>query len=367
MKKDLIFIHVPKTGGTSLIAELEGQKWQIEPNFNYRHIHPKTKTSNSADIFDPRNFDKFREYKIFMMLRHPVDRAISEYYFIRGREEFFAKFQKKPANFAEYAANPQTWNYVVSFLLGKPMYALQRPVRQDLDQVLRAVDELPIHVGIFEHFPESMQYFADITGVEWSRKMEAKRMTFSRPKAEELSEDLRDLILEKNNLDLELYKHCLEKFSLKMNELGKSRITFIKDRYLHVAPYMERYCLFEFCLENKQYLRQNFNFFRDLSNMLIQKERITDGRQLVQIWNASFLNAVSHHFPGSEFYLTLSKDFSHGRDPLEQLQLTAAAIDQFFSDHAVERDKYYRPMKFDKGLVVVPRVGLKGILRMFWG
>ncbi len=47
-----------------------------------------TKKSNAGDIFDEKNFNKYSHFDVIMMLRHPVDRAISEYYFMKERKEF---------------------------------------------------------------------------------------------------------------------------------------------------------------------------------------------------------------------------------------------------------------------------------------
>ena len=47
----------------------------------------------------PKNLEKYRAYNLFMMLRHPVDRCISEYYFIKERKNFMDLLQKKPSSF----------------------------------------------------------------------------------------------------------------------------------------------------------------------------------------------------------------------------------------------------------------------------
>lgn len=49
-----IFVHVPKTGGTTMIAALRKQSWQPHANdFHYRHIVYQTTQSTTADLFDP--------------------------------------------------------------------------------------------------------------------------------------------------------------------------------------------------------------------------------------------------------------------------------------------------------------------------
>jgi len=38
MEKETIFIHIPKTGGTTINTALYNSYWQTEVNFFYRHI-----------------------------------------------------------------------------------------------------------------------------------------------------------------------------------------------------------------------------------------------------------------------------------------------------------------------------------------
>ena len=91
-----IFIHIPKTGGTTLNCVIQKTAWQTTPDFHYRHIIYDTKRSNSKDIFNPSNYDKYLEYNLFTMLRNPVDRMISEYYFMKERAEFMNMLKPKP-------------------------------------------------------------------------------------------------------------------------------------------------------------------------------------------------------------------------------------------------------------------------------
>ena len=215
MSDNNIFIHVLKTGGTTINTAMNDSDWQTEVDFNYRHIQKKTKRSNSADIFDSKNLEKYKAYNIFMMVREPVDRMISEYYFIKERQGFMNLLVNKPESFEDYVLNPQTPNYMVGFLLGKKMYDNTPTTNADLEQVISAIDNLPIYVGIFEQFSESLNYFGENLDIKWNDDIEVKRMTFQRPKKEEISSELQKIILKKNNLDNKLYEYCLEKFYRK--------------------------------------------------------------------------------------------------------------------------------------------------------
>ena len=101
IKKSNIFIHIPKTGGTTINCAMNNSEWQTTPDFNYRHIDYKTKRSNSADIFNPLKYELYEQHNIFMLLRHPIDRLLSEYSFIKTRPEFMNLIKPTPKDLLE--------------------------------------------------------------------------------------------------------------------------------------------------------------------------------------------------------------------------------------------------------------------------
>jgi hypothetical protein len=362
MMKDVIFIHIPKTGGTTINSAMQGTYWQSEPDFNYRHIEAGNKQSNAGDIFDPKNIFKYRDYKIFMMLREPVDRLISEYHFIRERKEFIGLLRTNPRDFEDYILSKQTQNGVVSFLKGKRMYDVIPAKRSDLDDILLAIDKIPVHVGIFESFEKSLQYFTDVSGIQWKKKIEVKRMTFVRPKVAEVTQDIKDLIIKNNPLDAELYNYCFTKFNRIAAGISVPNIVFTKDKYNHVIPYVNKWCLFEFCMENKKFIKENFTFFKELTFFLLKQKNISDGRQFTEVWNRTFLHTIELNFPETPFSHALRMSYQENGDQLEQTLNIAKALDDFFDQHKKTANEYYKPLVFNQNMVVSSKSGF-GFLR----
>ncbi|MGE3655080.1 MAG: sulfotransferase family 2 domain-containing protein, partial [Flavobacteriales bacterium] len=318
MKDNLIFVHIPKTGGTTLYAALNNTFWNADPNFNYRHIIEKTKISNAGDIFDMNSNDKYLEYKILMMLRHPVDKIISEYYFFKEMQTILNFVKNKPKNLTEYVLEKQTSNATINFLKGRRLYDTKFATRKDLEDVIESIEKLNIQVGLFEEFPLSLKLYTEKLGINWNKNIDIKRTTFQRPKTNELSDSIKELIIENNNLDFELYNYYLNKFKKETANYKKVDINLIRNRYNDVLPYAFNACLFGFCLENKKFLSQNFEFFKLLTFHLLKTKQIKDGKLFTNIWNQTFLNAVSIHFPDSDFYqkIKLEGEFNLD-DPLE--------------------------------------------------
>lgn len=68
-----IFVHIPKTGGTTLRTIVFGDGPPI-CNHNYRHVSNHSDLiSNSADIFDPCNANIYQNIPIIMVARDPLE------------------------------------------------------------------------------------------------------------------------------------------------------------------------------------------------------------------------------------------------------------------------------------------------------
>ena len=364
MKEKVIFIHIPKTGGTTINTAMNNSFWQTEVGFNYRHILPN-KTSNSGDIFDPDTIEQFKEYKIFMMLRDPIDRIISEYYFIKERKEFIDLLKNKPKDFTSYINNRQTQNGVINFLVGRRMYDLHAANKNDLNNVLDAIDSIPIHIGIFEQFAASLSYFGNEAGIKWKKNIEVKRMTFKRPKADDLTDEIKNSIIKNNQLDVALYEHGLKKFNALKSNIHNINISFNKDKYNHVIPYCAKWCFFEFCMENKKFIAQNFEYFKSLTFYLINNKGVRDGKEYTNSWNQTFLNSIENQFPNSDFSISLKKGFNKDGDPLEETAKIALALDDFFILNKNRANAYYKPLKFNEQLVI--HKSKKGFLKSLFG
>jgi hypothetical protein len=300
LKEDQIFIHVPKTGGTTLNCALHSSDQPQAASFNFRHIVRETKRSNSGDIFNPLKREKYEQYKIFMMLRHPLDRIVSEYYFIKERDEFFSLLKPAPPNFKEYALHRQTANYVVSFLLGNRIYASQRPTEEDLQLVINEIEQLNFTIGIFEQFNSSLALFKNEVGVQWPKSIENKRVTIIRPEKEEISADLTAKILKKHALDVRLYEFALKRFS--NYEVSKDSLVRFKDnRYQYVLTYTNNHNLLELVLKNHPFIGHHKMYFNELQRFL-STTSVSSGEEYLIQWKLGFMNALKEN--------KLSKDMS---------------------------------------------------------
>lgn len=359
MEKKRIFLHVPKTGGTTLDCAINNTDWVKEHDlFYYRHIQNDTKLSNAGDVFEKFNYAKYKEFDIFSMLRHPVERLVSEYYFVRDRKEFFSLLRKRPKNLKEYAQNSQTRNYMTAFFLGKRIYDTKPLTKDDLNKVIAAIDHYPIYVGILEEYDKSLNYLSDKMGVKWPKNIEIKRITLNRPKSNEISDDVRNIILENNQLDLELYNYCLAKLKTHNFKTSKN-FSFNKDKYGYVMKYTERFILAELfsSKSNLNFFAKNFDFFKDLNLAIKSKTDFFDGKKYVNSWNKSLLNFVK------EIDSTFPIDFESHKET-DSLDLTKQIVNTIEKRSIQKSKAYKKPLSFNIQKIEI----IKGIekKKSFW-
>ena len=180
-------------------------------------------------------------------------------------------------------------------------------------------------------------------------------MTFKRPLVSEIPKNIIELISENNKLDQKLYDFCLDRFQTKTSSLNNKNITFIKDKYNHVIPYCLKWCFFEFCLDNKKFLKVNFEYFKSLTFFLIKDKKITDGKTYTKSWNNSFINEFSESFKGSLLSLEITNSYKKGGDPFEELIKIAEIIDSYLKDTGGDRTNYYKPLKFNTENIILEK------------
>jgi hypothetical protein len=178
------------------------------------------------------------------------------------------------------------------------MYDRQTVTEQDYDQVMKTIDRLNIHVGIFEQFEQSMHYFSSITGIKWPKRIEIKRKTLNRPEFEATPEELRQAIRESNELDMRFYNTCLERFQ-QINLKSARNIQFEGNEYDYVMKYTQRFNLLQVGLEQIYFIKKHGEFFDRLNKRLHAILKPTEGKSYVRMWNDFFIKTCLKSYPNT--------------------------------------------------------------------
>ncbi|RQV09548.1 hypothetical protein DF042_00870 [Burkholderia cenocepacia] len=221
----VIFDHLPKTAGqainnwlakslgsgcvtTNLVGEHAALVRQYGGRYSIISAHV---IFRHGEQLDPR-------YQYITLLREPLDRAISWIYFlinnvpedsetrplIEGARKFLeSEGEEATPEFFDSVRSPYVEHF--SRVAGHP---------SDNDQTklacaLAAISRYEV-VGMYEHMSEFMRDVARLVGIEPLERLGKVNVTSRRPKATEISQTLRERLVELNRLDLEFYDHLSE-------------------------------------------------------------------------------------------------------------------------------------------------------------
>ena len=226
----LIFLHVPKSAGTTLnrLIELE------YPIFDMYSVDPVLSQWSRAHLWrlSQGRLKLFRVFKGHMpfglhkilpqpatyitVMRDPVERVISAYYFM-----------------SNYKLHPNYWKFrhegwtLEDFVRLSPRENVQTKMIAGADYDIRCTEEILAKakenlkhfsvVGLTERFEESLALMKLRFG--WKLKSYSSfNVTRTRPKKRDLPQSTLDLIAERNRFDMELYDSAAKMFEEAINK-----------------------------------------------------------------------------------------------------------------------------------------------------
>ena len=241
-----LFVHVPKTAGTtfnSLLSYQYGHRrslWVPWQDTDIAHHWRRMTAAQRHRLRLIRGHFPYgghpslqRPVRYVSMLRHPVDRVVSLYYYLLDEPDCADARAARAAKSVEaFVAGMQTHhvsNDQVRLLSGAPSRA-GLVTADHLATAKRHVDEDFVCVGITERFPETVLLMAE--RLQWQRPLFylSSKRNHRRPQVSELAPHVRRVIERYNEYDLELYEHVSRRFDLLLQDraedfaVAKSRL-----------------------------------------------------------------------------------------------------------------------------------------------
>jgi hypothetical protein len=235
----LIFLHIPKAAGSTLRRIIEKQ---YEPStiFTIPSFYSSKEEFRQVAEFQLKEIKVLKGHMFFglhevlpkpstyiTLLRDPVERIISHYYYVlRNPSHYLYKDVKsKNMSLKEYASSGlsvELDNGQTRLISGFNFPDHSQPASQEMLEV--AKQNLKLHfavVGIAEEFNKTLIILKKEFG--WKMHFYVKENTTkNRPMKERISKETLDVIRNYNELDIELYRYAKDIFEDLVNQQDAS-------------------------------------------------------------------------------------------------------------------------------------------------
>jgi hypothetical protein len=236
----VIFSHIPKTAGTTLTSIIERQYdpsviYKTEPDSFQKSLDlfkelPDAKRASLRLILGHMifGFHEFlsQPYTYVTVLRDPVDRIVSYYYYILSypghylhntvRSQKMSLMDLVSSGISKEFDNLQTRRLSANDKVGFGQCSPEM-----IEQAEQNLQEYFGVVGIMERFDETLLLMKS-TFAWKSCYYEKINVTKNRPKKHDVPKDVLDVISEYNKLDIELYKRTKTMFENQVGQLDKN-------------------------------------------------------------------------------------------------------------------------------------------------
>ncbi len=215
MQEMVMFIHVPKCGGVTVLSALQNEYSQE----NILNCGGEADlVSYHLSLFEFKQLFDVPQFKLITFLRHPVDRVLSEQRYCMGRfrdhsDSCLRGHRLPPEGDPIYTAS----NIACKMLSGLNDADPSISIEMHLEHAKKALKEQYFFVGITEKMEESIQVLYSQLG--WKIPEKITRFNIS-PGQFDFSEEVLQGIAERNKADIELYELALELFESRKKQLG---------------------------------------------------------------------------------------------------------------------------------------------------
>ena len=233
----VIFLHLPKTGGSTLAHVLERtfseeKRFHLQvPRFQEWDDLPAADRARLRCVYGHLPFGIHemlpRPARYLTFLRDPVERFLSDYYYVRERPEHPAHARLHEEGWAveEYAHKVEA-NAMTLWLASDVERARtgRLGVVDDASLVLarKRLEQDVAVVGLVEHFDESWLMAAAHFGWPMVRYPRIN-VSSGRPRASDLTPEVRTILEERLRYDRALYADAVAKWERQRSELAISR------------------------------------------------------------------------------------------------------------------------------------------------
>lgn len=286
-----IIIHIPKTGGTTLIMNLLKTNIPPRPNIYYRHTNNLiTGSNNCKELID--NYKKYKNY-IICFLREPLERLFSEFCFLRNRNEFISMFNNFPDNFHNYVLSPKTHNQICKFILGINLYDEYNVKEDDYKKIINFFENSNIIYCLLEEYNSSLLAIEYFLKINIDKNIIKYRENLNKIEINKFEwENIKELFKKYNEYDIKLFIFFKNKYKIQSTNISNNqKFNFIDNKYhslmLYCNPPAER-CPITIYNPSSKYVENNKDKLINLNK--ISRKNINNGKEFAINWLTLFIH-----------------------------------------------------------------------------
>ena len=245
----LIFLHLPKTAGSTVVRILEREYGSdavlplYDSTFGDEVAELAADQATRTRVIAGHFYFGVHEHvrgrcRYFTFLREPIARIVSHYHFVRGQPKHYlheAATNMSIGSYIEFCGAAEPNNDQTRLLAGRETASPDGTCTPEMLSVAKRNLDRHDVVGLTEEFDQSLLLLAN--AFDWRRpyyvKQNVSRRSGSR---EELDDVTRAAIIACNSLDVELYRYGRELFERQVAEheaLSRELRTFARANRLY--------------------------------------------------------------------------------------------------------------------------------------
>ncbi len=223
-----ILVHVPKSGGTTLIMAVTGGKRPPPVGDAYRHVYwnvDRTRMhSNAGNLFTDDGVARYRGRTRILTVRRPLDRLESEFGFLGNREEFRDLWKTMsgtsyPQSFRDFIEQPGATDATTKFLLGRDLYDPTPVEDADVERIIRHLRDEEFVFGLTEEMPSTMRNIQSRCGIDFDRTLTRYRTSLYKPERDPDWSAIEEAFARHNRNDLRVHAEVSRRFARQVDEL----------------------------------------------------------------------------------------------------------------------------------------------------
>lgn len=246
----LIFLHLPKTAGSTVVRILEREYGSdavlplYDSTFGDEVAELAADEAARTRAIAGHFYFGVHEHvpgrcRYFTFLREPIGRIVSHYHFVRGQPKHYlheAATSMSIASYVEFCGDAEPNNDQTRLLAGRETAPPDGTCTPEMLPVAKRNLDRHDVVGLTDEFDRSLLLLAQAFG--WRRPYYVKENVSRRGRRrEELDDETRGAIVARNALDVELYRYGRELFERQVAEhdeaLSRELRTFVRANGLY--------------------------------------------------------------------------------------------------------------------------------------